>query len=79
MTTIRTVLIIESASPTPPPPPQPQRDYKTAMIRINRAGWQELSFLSTELDRPLDELLIEAANALLVAYGKPAIIEKRLP
>lgn len=59
--------------------PAAQRDFKTAMMRINRVGWQELSFLSTTLDRPLEELLVEAANDLLVKYGKSPVIEKRQP
>lgn len=56
-----------------------QRDYKTAMMRINRVGWQELSFLSTTLDRPLEDLLVEASNDLLVKYGKSPVIERRQP
>ena len=59
--------------------PSAQRDYKTAMMRINRVGWQEMSFLSTTLDRPLEDLLVEAANDLLVKYGKSPVIERRQP
>lgn len=68
-----------AAEPEAPGSPSAQRDYKTAMMRINRVGWQELSFLSTTLDRPLEELLVEAANDLLVKYGKSPVIEKRQP
>jgi hypothetical protein len=35
---------------------------------MNRAGWAELSHLSTDLDRPLEDLLIEAANDLLAKH-----------
>ena len=63
----------------PAAPSSGQRDYKTAMMRINRVGWQELSFLSTTLDRPLEDLLVEASNDLLVKYGKSPVIERRQP
>lgn len=54
-------------------------DTKTLLVRINRAGWQELRRLSIDLDRPVDSLMIEAGNSLLARHGKPAVIEKRLP
>lgn len=56
-----------------------QRDYKTMMMRTNRDGWRAASRLSIQLDRPLEDLLIEAANDLLVKYGQRPVIEKRSP
>lgn len=55
------------------------RDYKTVMMRINRAGWAELSHLSVEMDRALEDMMIEAANEFLTKHGKPPVIEKRQP
>lgn len=52
-------------------------NVKTAMIRIDPEGWKALRRLSIELDTPLDDLLIEAANDLLRRHGEPAIVQKR--
>jgi excisionase family DNA binding protein len=71
----------EVAPPSPPPvaaTPQ-QRDYKTMMMRTNREGWRAASRLSIQLDRPLEDLLVEAANDLLRKYGQSPVIEKRSP
>ncbi len=65
--------------PAPPPATEGPRDLKTMMCRVNRAGWQEMSRLSIELDRNLEDLLIEACNDLLVKNGHPPVIEKRSP
>jgi excisionase family DNA binding protein len=71
----------EAAPPACPPVTAlpPQRDYKTMMLRTNRDGWRAASRLSIQLDRPLDDLLVEAANDLLVKYGQRPVIEKRSP
>lgn len=53
------------------------RDYKTVMARINRNGWAELRRLSIDLDKPAEDLLIEALNELLARHNRPALIEKR--
>lgn len=66
-------------APAAPPPAEGPRDLKTMMCRVNRAGWQEMSRLSIELDRNLEDLLIEACNDLLVKNGHPPVIEKRSP
>jgi len=55
------------------------RDYKTMMMRTNREGWRAASRLSIQLDRPLEDLLVEAANDLLAKYGQRPVIEKRPP
>lgn len=52
---------------------------KTVLLRINKRGWLELRRLALDLDQPLDSLLIEAANDLLSANGKPKVVEKRQP
>jgi hypothetical protein len=59
------------------PSADPARDFKTAMMRINRAGWQELSRLSIDLDSTLEDLLIQAGNDLLRKHGRAGVIEKR--
>ncbi len=70
----------EPQDPEPAAPPaEGPRDLKTMMCRVNRAGWQEMSRLSIELDRNLEDLLIEACNDLLVKNGHPPVIEKRSP
>jgi len=50
---------------------------KTAMIRIDPDGWKALRLLSIDLDTPLDDLLIDAANEMLRRHGRPAIVQKR--
>ncbi|MCP1540150.1 hypothetical protein [Methylorubrum extorquens] len=55
------------------------RDFKTMMCRVNRAGWQEMSRLAIDVDRNLEDLLIEACNDLLVKRGYSPVIEKRSP
>ena len=76
------------AQPTPPasaaiaPTPSvkdPQRDLKTMMCRVNRAGWQEMSRLAIDTGANLEDLLIEACNELLRKHGRPPVIEKRSP
>ena len=68
---------------TAPPPPAAAdagpRDFKTMMCRVNRAGWQEMSRLAIDVDRNLEDLLIEACNDLLVRKGYSPVIEKRSP
>lgn len=69
----------QDPEPAASPPAEGPRDLKTMMCRVNRAGWQEMSRLSIELDRNLEDLLIEACNDLLVKNGHPPVIEKRSP
>ncbi|MCJ2038795.1 hypothetical protein MKK55_07475 [Methylobacterium sp. J-059] len=60
--------------------PEPtQRDLKTMMCRVNRAGWQEMSRLAIDTGENLEDLLIEACNDLLRKNGRPPVIEKRSP
>ncbi|MCJ2093146.1 hypothetical protein MKK67_11650 [Methylobacterium sp. J-072] len=56
-----------------------QRDLKTMMCRVNRAGWQEMSRLAIDTGENLEDLLIEACNDLLRKNGRPPVIEKRSP
>lgn len=56
-----------------------QRDLKTMMCRVNRAGWQEMSRLAIDTGENLEDLLIEACNDLLQKNGRPPVIEKRSP
>ena len=69
----------EAVAATPPPARGARRNaaVKTAMIRINPEGWRELRRLAIDLDTPLDDLLIEAANEMLQRHGRPALVEKR--
>ena len=67
-----------AASATAPTDTGP-RDFKTMMCRVNRAGWQEMSRLAIDVDRNLEDLLIEACNDLLVKRGYSPVIEKRSP
>jgi len=59
--------------------PTAQRDLKTMMCRVNRAGWQEMSRLAIDTGENLEDLLIEACNDLLRRNGRPPVIEKRSP
>ena len=59
--------------------PADQRDLKTMMCRVNRAGWQEMSRLAIDTGENLEDLLIEACNDLLRKNGRPPVIEKRSP
>lgn len=52
---------------------------KTILLRISEPGWRELRLLSMDTGKPVDSLLIEAANDLLARHGRPAVVEKRLP
>lgn len=68
--------------PSTPAGMQPQadaRDFKTMMCRVNRAGWAEMSRLSIDLGRNLEDMLIEAANDFLTKNGRPPVVEKRSP
>ena len=56
-----------------------QRDLKTMMCRVNRAGWQEMSRLAIDKGENLEDLLIEACNDLLRKNERPPVIEKRSP
>ena len=47
--------------------------FKFMQTRINREGWRELTNLSTDLDRPLQSLMIEAINDLLGKHARPKV------
>src|SRR3954449_12019101 len=53
-------------------------DIKTMQVRVNRVGWLEASRLAQDLDMPLEALMVEAMNDVLVKHGKPPVMERRL-
>ena len=64
----------ERAAPAPGP-----SDIKTMQVRVNRAGWLEMTRLAQDLDVPLEALMCEAFNDVLKKHGKPPVIERRQP
>lgn len=54
-------------------------DLKTMQVRVNRAGWVEMSRLAQDLDIPLERLMVDAFNDVLVKHRKPPVVERRLP
>lgn len=61
-----------------PPAPSPA-DIKTMQVRVNRAGWLEMTRLAQDLDVPLEALMCEAFNDVLKKHGKPPVVERRQP
>lgn len=61
-----------------PPAPGPS-DLKTMQVRVNRAGWVEMSRLAQDLDIPLERLMVDAFNDILLKHRKPPVVERRLP
>ena len=58
-------------------PPRDKRDFKAVMARINRDGWKALNVLSTDLDRSLQRMLVEAMNDYLEKHGRDPVVETR--
>ncbi len=54
-------------------------DLKTMQVRVNRAGWLEMSRLAQDLDMPLETLMVEAFNDVLTKHRKPPVVERRQP
>jgi len=54
-------------------------DLKTMQVRVNRAGWLEMSRLAQDLDMPLETLMVEAFNDVLMKHRKPPVVERRQP
>ncbi|ACK86470.1 hypothetical protein Mchl_5758 (plasmid) [Methylorubrum extorquens CM4] len=48
-------------------------------VRVNRAGWLEMTRLAQDLDIPLEALMVEAFNDALTKHGKPPVVERRQP
>jgi len=67
-----------TARTAPAPAPSPS-DLKTMQVRVNRAGWLEMSRLAQDLDQPLETLMVEAFNDVLVKHRKPPVVERRQP
>ncbi|MFJ7441273.1 hypothetical protein ACIQW5_26925 [Methylorubrum thiocyanatum] len=68
----------EAAPDRAPPAPAPT-DLKTMQVRVNRAGWLEMTRLAQDLDMPLEALMVAAFNDALVKHGKPPVVERRQP
>lgn len=68
----------EAAPERAPPAPAPT-DIKTMQVRVSRAGWLEMTRLAQDLDVPLEGLMVEAFNDVLVKHGKPPVVERRQP
>ena len=54
-------------------------DLKTMQVRVNRAGWLEMSRLAQDRDVPLETLMVEAFNDVLLKHRKPPVVERRQP
>lgn len=54
-------------------------DLKTMQVRVNRAGWLEMSRLAQDRDIPLETLMVEAFNDVLTKHKKPPVVERRQP
>lgn len=69
------------ADPTPidPIPTAGPADLKTMQVRVNRAGWLEMSRLAQDRDMPLETLMVEAFNDVLTKHRKPPVVERRQP
>jgi hypothetical protein len=63
----------EEPVPAPEAKAKEKGSFKFMQTRINRDGWRELTNLSTELDRPLQSLMIEAINDLLGKHARPKV------
>lgn len=69
----------DEAVPDRAPPAPAPTDLKTMQVRVNRAGWLEMTRLAQDLDVPLEALMCEAFNDVLKKHGKPPVIERRQP
>lgn len=61
------------------PPAAGPSDLKTMQVRVNRAGWLEMSRLAQDRDVPLETLMVEAFNDVLTKHRKPPVVERRQP
>lgn len=61
------------------PPIAGPSDLKTMQVRVNRAGWLEMSRLAQDRDMPLETLMVEAFNDVLLKHRKPPVVERRQP
>jgi hypothetical protein len=57
----------------PAEPAKKPRDFRFMQTRLNMEGWRELTHLSTDQDRSLQSMMIEAVNDLLKKYGRPKV------
>lgn len=70
---------VEQDSPQADPPAAGPSDLKTMQVRVNRAGWLEMSRLAQDRDMPLETLMVEAFNDVLSKHRKPPVVERRQP
>ncbi|NEU14948.1 hypothetical protein G3T14_23150 [Methylobacterium sp. BTF04] len=61
------------------PPVAGPSDLKTMQVRVNRNGWLEMSRLAQDRDMPLETLMVEAFNDVLLKHRKPPVVERRQP
>jgi hypothetical protein len=47
--------------------------FRYMQTRLNREGWRELTNLSTDQERSLQSMMIEAINDLLGKYKRPKV------
>ncbi|KQP67675.1 hypothetical protein ASF41_21650 [Methylobacterium sp. Leaf111] len=69
----------EQSRPEVEPPAAGPSDLKTMQVRVNRAGWLEMSRLAQDRDVPLETLMVEAFNDVLTKHRKPPVVERRQP
>lgn len=69
----------EQDNPHAEPPSAGPSDLKTMQVRVNRAGWLEMSRLAQDCDVPLETLMVEAFNDVLTKHRKPPVVERRQP
>lgn len=70
---------IATEAPAVEPPQAGPADLKTMQVRVNRAGWLEMSRLAQDRDIPLETLMVEAFNDVLTKHQKPPVVERRQP
>jgi Antitoxin-like ribbon-helix-helix len=62
----------EAAIPAEPSAKK-SKNFRFMQTRLNIEGWRELTHLSTDQERSLQSMMIEAVNDLLGKYGRPKV------
>jgi len=52
-----------------------RREVRSYLVRVDPEGMRQLRILAAELDSTLQNVTIDALNAMLRSHGKPAIVE----
>jgi hypothetical protein len=63
----------EPATVVEPVTRKPKAAFRYMQTRLNKEGWRELTNLSTDQERSLQGLMVEAINDLLGKYGRPKV------